>query len=485
MRTLSPLLVLAALSAAILSAVVAGCPARECFHLTDCPSGELCDGTGTCVPDDGPPGVDAGPRDGGVVDDDGGSADGGSGDNLRVPRVEQLNATVTALLRDPADAQTALVATWSTGGGGLDEIGALDLDTHQMGATPRFDFTNITGGCDVDELYHYADQAPLQLPQGDEFWFSCANGGGALVHPTGIAFAQSYRDPQLDGMDLAAFVDSGTDTNGDARVVFAERGGTELGVVRFEDTDQELAPRLMDAVDATLTFDAIAGIFTAVEGHDQLGDVVLVFDRGVDGSLPRLVPVQRNYGQLTWHGPPLVSTSLDTITLPEGTHGALFRSDPGLAEPTTLATDSDDNDVPNLLLTLPTEGTGGRAIFLRYERENGKDLNVQGSTSGFPEVSLDGASMPTTVAAAEDELLLEEYNFGTPWFAYVLSNAAIGFSIPLPTAQNDDVTNEVRRGAFESTSDRPVAILPVSATRMLIGFSNKPEIHQVGFSAQF
>ena len=93
--------------------------------------------------------------------------------------------------------------------------------------------------------------------------------------------------------------------------------------------------------------------------------------------------------------------------------------------------------------------------------------------------------MPTTVAAAEDELLLEEYNFGTPWFAYVLSNAAIGFSIPLPTAQNDDVTNEVRRGAFESTSDRPVAILPVSATRMLIGFSNKPEIHQVGFSAQF
>lgn len=484
MRTLSPLLVLVALCAAIAATVIAGCPARECLHLTDCPVGEICDGTGTCVPDNGQPGIDAGPRDGGVVDDDGGSADGGGGDNLRVPRVEQLNAPVTALLRDPADAQSALVATWSSGGG-LDEIGVLDLDTHQMATPPRFDFNDITGGCDVDELYHYADQSPLQLPQGDEFWFSCANGGGALVHPTGIGFAQSYRDTQLDGIDLAAFVDSGTDTNGDARVVFAERGGTELKVVRFEDTDQELAPRFMDDVDATLTFDAIAGIFTAVEGHNQLGDVVLVFDRGADAALPRLVPVQRNYGQQSWHGPPLVGTTLDTLTLPEATHGVLFRTDPGLAEPTTLATGSDDNDVPNLLLTLPTVGSGGRALFLRLERENGRDLSVETPVSGFPEVELGGASMPATVAAADEELLLEEYNFGTPWFAYVLSNAAVGFSIPLPAAQNDDVTNEVRRGAFQSTADRPVAILPVSASRILIGFSNKPEIHQVGFSAQF
>lgn len=483
MRALSPLLVLLALAGTLLTVVAVGCPAPECAHLLDCPQGEVCDSTGTCVPDTSID-VDGGPRDGGVVGQDGGPDDGGVNDNLRVPRVEQLNAPVTAILRDPADADRALVATWSPGGT-LDEVGELDLTTHQMEGTPRFDFSNISGGCDVDELWFYADQAPLQLPQGDEFWFSCATGGGALIHYTGLAFAQSYRDTAMGDVDLATLVDSAEDTNGDARVVFAERGASELKVVRFEPTDQQLAARDLETVDAALTFDAIAGIFTVVEGHAQLGDIVLVFDRGGAGGQPRLVPVQRNIGQLEWHGPPMLNSDLDTITLPTGTHGALFRSAPGIPDPTNLTTGNADNNVPNVLITLPTEGSGGEARFFRYERENGKDLNVSSPVSSFPTVRLAGTNMPGSVPEATEELLLQEYDFGGVAFAYVLTHAAVGFVIPLPGAQNDDVTNDVKRGAFESTSDLPSAILPVSAERILIGFTNKDQIHQVGFSSQF
>lgn len=485
MRTLSPLLVLVAMSAALLGVVAVGCPARECEHLTDCPTGELCDPTGTCVPDPTQHIVDAGPRDGGIPGQDAGPGDdGGVVEDLRTPLVEQLNAPVTALMQDPADATTALVATWSTGGG-LDEIGELDIVAHQMAGSPRFDFGDIASGCDVDEMHFFADQPPLQLPRGDEFWFSCAVGGGALVHNTEISFAQTYRDAQLDDVDLIAFVDSAEDTNGDARAIFAERGGATLKVVRFEPTDQESAPRGMETVDAALAFEAIAGIWKVVEGDSDLGDIVLVFDRGASGSLPRLVPVQRNNSQLTWHGPPLINSDLDTITLPEGTHGALFREVPGIPDPENLTTNNADDNIPNVMITLPTEGAGGVAKFFRFERENGKDLNTTSMVSGFADARLGGAGMPTSVPSAQDKLLLTELNFGAVEFAYVLPTTAVGFVIPMPTAQNDDVTNDVKRGAFESTGDRPSALLPVSASRLLIGFANKPEIHQVGFSAQF
>lgn len=487
MRTLSPPVVLAAMVAAIVGVAVTGCPERECTHLTDCPSGQLCDSTGTCVVDNSvpPPPYDGGPGgDGGPGFDAGPGSDGGVNENLRVPLVEQLNASVIAIMEAPGDPATALVATYNSGGG-LDEVGELDIATHQMAGSPWVDFANIGGGCYVDEMHFFADSGAVQLPQADEYWFSCSAGGGALIYYTGLTFSRSYRDPLIDQIDLVSFVDSGDDTNGDARVVFAERGGTELKVVRFEPTDQESAPRGIEPVAADVEFDAIAGIFKVVEGDNQRGDIVLVFDRGGAGALPRLIPIQRNYGQLTWHGPPIVESEIATITLPAGTHGALFREVPGIPEPSNLTTGTADNDIPNVLITLPADTVGGKAIFFRYERENGKDLSVTSIASGFPEVQLGGASMPSTVASATDKLLLRETNFGATAFAYVLTGAAVGFSIPLPSGQGDDVTNDVARGAFQSTSDRPTALLPVSASRMLIGFGNKNEIHQVGFSDQF
>ena len=486
MRTLSPALVLAAMVAAITGVVVAGCPQRECTYLTDCPPGELCDSTGTCVIDTSvpPPPHDGGPGgDGGPGYDAGPGNDGGVNENLRVPRVEQLNAPVTAILQDPTDATKAWVAMYSSGGG-LDEIGELDIAAHHMAGAPLLDFANIAGGCEVDEMHFFADAAPLQLPQDDEYWFSCSMGGGALIYYTGLTFSRSYRDATIDQIDLMAVVESGNDTNGDVRVVFAERGDTELKAVRFEPTDQESAPRGLEPI-TDVEFDAIAGIFKVVQDDSDIGDVVLVFDRGGGGSLPRLVPVQRNHGQLSWHGPPIVNSEIDTITLPDGTHGALFREVPGIPDPSQLTTSAADEDVPNVLITMPIDGVGGSALFFRYERENGRDLNTTSPVSGFPRVQLSGADIPATLPAAQDELFLQETSFGAPAFAYVLCNAAVGFSIPLPTEQGDDVTNAVKRGSFQNTDDLPSALLPVSATRMLIGFSNRNEIHQVGFSDQF
>ncbi|OGQ18742.1 MAG: hypothetical protein A2138_04020 [Deltaproteobacteria bacterium RBG_16_71_12] len=487
MRTLSPYVVLTALVGAIGAVVVAGCPQAECEHLTDCPLGEVCVAGGTCEVDNRPPPppYDAGPPgDGGPGFDAGPDNDGGPNENLREPLIEYLNAAVTAIRQDPGDPGVATVATWSTGG--LDEIGDLEIATNRMSSSPRLDFNNIAGGCDVDEVHWFADAAPLQLPQGDEYWYSCEVGGGAVLHYTDLAFAQSYRDAALDQIDLAAFVDSAGDTNGDARVVFAERGGSELKIVRFEPTDQESAPRGMEAFIGDVQFDAIAGIWTLVEGDNQLGDMVLVFDRGAGGSLPRLVPVQRHWADLSWHGPPFMGTTdLDIITLPEGTHGALFREDPGIPDPHQLTTGAADQDIPNVLITLPTEVAGGAALFLRYERENGRDLNTLSPVSGFPQISLGGANMPSTLPAASDKLLLRETDFDGPAFAYVLPTVAVGFSIPLPSDQSDDVTNDVKRGAFDNYMDVPSAFLPVSAGRMLIGFSNRNEIHQVGFSADF
>ncbi|MCC7072116.1 MAG: hypothetical protein IT383_12380 [Deltaproteobacteria bacterium] len=484
MRTLSPPLVLAAMLCAMGAIVVAACPQRECELDRNCPVGEVCGVGGVCVPETPPdtPLIDAGPI--GPGDDGGPGADGGPNGNLRVPVVEQLNAPVTAIFQDPQDATTALVATWSSGGS-LDEVGELDLGTHRMASSPRFDFNNISGGCDVDEMHWFADQAPLQLPRGDELWFSCSVGGGAVLHYDDLQFAQSYRDAALDQIDLVTFVDSGDDTNGDARVVFAERGSDELKVVRFEPTDQESAARGMEEVTGDVAFDAIAGLWTVATNDTRLGDVVLVFDRGGAGALPRLVPVQRNHGELTWHGPPIANSDIEAITLPEGTHGALFRVNPGIPDPHQLVTSAADEDIPNVLITLPTEGSGGRALFFRYERESGSDLSAASPVSGFPEVDLAGTAVPSTMPSASAKLFLQETAFGAPWFAYVLPNAAIGFSIPLPSEQGDDVTNDVKRGAFQNDNDLPSAFLPLSAGRILIGFSNRNEIHQVGFSADF
>ncbi len=485
MRTLSPLLVLALLVGAIVVTVIAACPQRECELSRNCPVGEICTADGRCepstTPPDGPP-IDAGPL--GPRPDGGPDADGGPNEILRVPLVEQLNAPVTAILVDPQDAATALVATWS-GGGALDEVGELDIAGHQMSSSPRFDFNNISGGCDVDEMHWFADQGPLQLPQGHELWFSCAVGGGAVLHYTNLEFARSYRDSALDQIDLVTFVDSGEDTNGDARVVFAERGGNELKVVRFEPTDQESAARGLEDVGDDVELDAIAGLWTVIESDTRMGDVVLVFDRGGGGALPRLVPVQRNYGELTWHGPPITNSDLEIITLPAATHGVLFREDPGIPDPHQLTTDQADEDIPNVLVTMPTEGNGGRALFFRYERENGRDLAATPPTSGFPEVSLGGTNMPSTVPGASAKLFLRETTVGDVGFAYVLPTAACGFWIPLPGDQADDVTNDVGRGAFQSYTDTPSAVVPLSSTRMLIGFSNRSEIHQVGFSPDF
>lgn len=486
MRTVSPYLVLAAFVGAIGAVVAAGCPQRECEHVTDCPTGEICVAGGICEVDDHqPPPYDAGPPgDGGPGFDGGPGTDGGPNENLRVPRVEQLNAPVTAIMQDPGDPGVAMVAIWSAGGA-LDEIGDLDIETNQMSTAPRLDFANIAGGCDVDEMHWFADQSPLQLPQGDEYWFSCAVGGGGVVYYTSLTFSRSYRDPALDQIDLAALVDSADDTNGDARVVFAERGDSELKIVRFEPTDQESAPRGMEPFVGDVQFDAISGIWTVVEGDTRIGDLVLVFDRGATGSPPRLVPVQRHWADMNWHGPPLVNTPMDIITLPEGTHGALFREDPGIPDPDQLTTSAADEDIPNVLITMPTEGAGGAALFFRYERENGRDLSTSSPLSGFPQVSLGGANIPSTLPLPEQKLLLRETRFGGVAFAYLLTNAAVGFFIPLPSDQNDDVTNDIKRGAFQSVTDLPSAFLPVSSSRMLIGFSNRDEIHQVGFSAQF
>lgn len=481
MRTVSPYLLLAAFVGAIGVTAVAGCPQRECELDRNCPVGEICKEGGVCepfTPPVGPP-IDAGPI--GPGRDGGPDVDGGPNENLRVPLVEQVNAPVTAILHDPRDATTALVATWSSGGL-LDEVGELAIATHQMASSPRYDFNNITGGCDVDEMHWFADQGALQLPQGDELWFSCAVGGGAVVHYGDLEFARSYRDATLDQIDLVTFVDSGDDTNGDARVVFAARGGTELKVVRFEPTDQESAARGLEDVGDDVEFDAIAGLWTVATNDTRLGDVVLVFDRGGSGALPRLVPVQRNHGELTWHGPPILNSDLEAITLPEATHGALFRGNPGIPDPHQLTTSAADEDVPNVLITMPTQGSGGRALFFRYERESGSDLSATSPVSGFPEVDLAGTAVPATTPSATAKLFLTETATGV---AYVLPTAAIGFWIPLPSEQGDDVTNDVRRGAFQSTSDVPSAVLPVSDSRLLIGFANRNEIHQVGFSADF
>jgi hypothetical protein len=471
MRSMIFVGLLAGLLAGVLT--TQGCDTRECRGLADCGLDLVCSRDGRCV-EKPPPGPGIPPGDGGPI---GGEGEGEGEGNVRrlIQTFEPINMFVPGALNE------ALVSIGGLPPLNFDEMRSFNVNTGALASTPRFNFTNGDPRCGLDTIREL-DANLLRLNNGDETWFSCAN--GVQVDYEVAGFAQRYVDPGIPSVELAVLLPSndGSRANAQARLLVARRGAPVLTEVIFNrSTDNVRTARATTAL--PFSFSRIMAIYRLTRGSTvdpQLGDLLLVFDKPDPPAKPRLYPIQRRFGQDNWQEAG-GETQIRPIDLPVGTHFAHFREDIGIRDLTTLQTNEADNDTANIILTLPTTD-GGVIRFLRYEVEQ---LSGEGQ-SNFRDLRLN-ASDPNRIAIpdARDRVLFVERRIdGEVEYLYSLTNSNHVWRFPLHVNRNDDRTNDVLRAQFNNQADRPIGIVafPPNPNRVWVAMGNREIIELLDFN---
>lgn len=429
-------------------ALLAACPAAECRGLNDCGLDEICSREGTCIPEPPPgDGISEGEGEGEIPGEGEGEGEG----ELPVDEIVQTDTFMTMFV--PAGGTTAHVAL-GLPGSGFDEVVPFDLRTGALG-DPIFDFRG-TDACAADTILEL-DEATLQLPDGDEVWFSCLSPQRPLQISFGDEFNLRFTPDNIDSAQLSRLipVNDGTAAGSTARLLVAARGGTALQEVQLNPADQLQVPRVVNdlGAQAGVDFTAIMALYVVAEDDPTFGDIVLVYDRG---TTPRLVPLQRAPSSETWIAPPLDGSDLDILELPADTHFAFFRENIGIPDLGGLSVDSTEEEIANVVLTRPTLDDG-TITFLRYELEQ----RVAGS-SNFNPLLLQASDPGDIRIPANDErvLFLERTVNGQTEYVYALTNSSHIWSFPLHVERNDDRRDDVLRAQFNNPSDQPVGVIP-------------------------
>lgn len=412
-------------------------PEVECESFNDCPIGQACEAN-ACVPGNG--------------DSSGGSGGGGGrpspnpGDGGPLPNdtVDELQVEypVLWLAKDPRGTGRVVFPEFFETGGSVvrDRLVSFDPAARSPTLREELDLMLLESPCSLEALL------PLEAYTAyDEVWLACKRSPTLRIAYQGTLHQTVL--PILGSAELAFLTTP--EPGAYRRVLVAARGAsTFLSYQLRDDQDGLETGHQTDALDASLSFTAIAGFFP-LDRTGLEGDHVLVFDRSTP---PRLVPIQRDTTGEIWRP----SDTLEVFELPADTH-AVYLLAPIRANNIPL-----DPNTPNFLTLEPKNG---RIRFWNYEEAEEDDpYTVYETDPGFL----------VDAPAASERILLAPSPSGSHLF-YALQTAGKIWRLPL--AQGAE--SSVRAFQVDPISRRPSGLVPTSEDRVWVSYSNDDILQSV------